>query len=734
MNQSNKGPSESLQFAFALHQTGDLNGAAKIYRQLIEADPRNFPALHYLGVIEAAFGNYEQAARLMARSVAGKPPNIQFIENYAALSYKAGKYETALQLCEQGLKIERNYVPLIYLSAVSFLQLKRLQESLAAFDTVLSLQPNHVIAVNERGTVLATMGRFDEALPCFEKASVLNPQYADAALNRGNLFGQLKRLDEALAAFDKALTLKPGLAEAWLGRAKVLKNLKRFDEALPAYDQALTLKPDLAEAWFGHGVVLNELERHEDAARSFERLVELAPDYPFAKGFLIHQRMLCCDWEGYHSIIQSIENELRAGKKSAEPFGYQSISNSPHDVKRCTEIYAAENQPRQQAVLWTGERYHNSKIRIGYSSGEFRHHAVSILMTELFELHDKNRFELFAFDNGWDDGSNYRKRINQAFDTIINIRQLMDAQAAAIIKQNKIDVLINLNGYFGEQRMGVFSHKPAPIQVNYLGYLATMGVDYIDYILADRFVIPAEHQAFYTEKVVHLPDTYQVNDTKRSISERTPTRAKVQLSEKGFVFCCFNNNFKITPKIFDVWMRLLNKLEGSVLWLLEDNAAVTRNLRSEAEARGISPARLVFAPRIDYPDYLARYRLADLFLDTLPFNAGTTASDALWAGLPLVTCSGETFAARVAGSLLNAVGLPELVTKSLEEYEALALKLARDPVLLASLKEKLARNRDTYPLFNSKRFTRHIEAAYTTMWEKYQRGEPPASFAVDPID
>ena len=353
-------------------------------------------------------------------------------------------------------------------------------------------------------------------------------------------------------------------------------------------------------------------------------------------------------------------------------------------------------------------------------------------MAELFERHDKNRFELFAFDNGWDDASEMRDRIEKAFTEIVDITRLSDLGAAALIKQKQIDILVDLNGYFGLAREGIFSHRPCPVQVNYLGFPGTLGVDYMDYILADRHVIPPEHAAFYAEKVVYLPDTYQVNDSRRAIAERTPTRAEVRLPETGFVFCCFNNNYKITPDVFDVWMRLLRNVRDSVLWLLEDNPLASSNLRREAEERGVAPERLVFAPRLKPDEHLARHALADLFLDTLPCNAHTTASDALWAGLPLLTCMGGTFPGRVAGSLLNAVGLPELITHDLESYEARALELASTPPMLIDLRTRLARNRLTHPLFDTDRFRRHIESAYVTMWERYRRSDPPESFAVRP--
>ena len=352
----------------------------------------------------------------------------------------------------------------------------------------------------------------------------------------------------------------------------------------------------------------------------------------------------------------------------------------------------------------------------------------------LFETHDKQRFELYAFDNGWDDGSATRQRIARAFDEIIPIAGVADEAAAALIRQHEIDILVNLNGYFGQARTDVFGLRPAPVQVNYLGFPGTLGAAYMDYIVADRTVIPPDEQAFYMEKVVYLPDTYQANDSSRNISPLTPTRSAAGLPENAFVFCCFNNNYKITPSLFDVWMRLLQRVPTSVLWLFADNPAAASNLRAAAAQSGVAPERLVFARHVALGDHLARHRLADLFLDTLPYNAHTTASDALWAGLPLITCRGTTFPGRVAASLLEAIGLPEMITLSLEEYAALATRLATTPVLLAAVREKLATNRDTHPLFDTGRFCRHLEAAYTTMWDRHQRGETPAGFAVAPIE
>jgi predicted O-linked N-acetylglucosamine transferase (SPINDLY family) len=431
--------------------------------------------------------------------------------------------------------------------------------------------------------------------------------------------------------------------------------------------------------------------------------------------------------------VDAIDRDTRAGKRSAEPFGYQVVATSPQELKACAEMFAAAHYPRHGAGLGTYGPFPPDKIHIGYVSGEFRAQATSILMAELFERHDKGRFKLFAFDNGWDDGSELRQRMNAAFDAIIDISRLDDAQAADAVRRHHVAILVNLNGYFGRARMGLFSRKPAPIQVNYLGFPGTLGADYVDYIIADAHVIPPGHRAFYVENVVYLPDSYQANDRKRAVAARVPSRAEEGLPPAGFVFCCFNNTYKIVPAVFDVWMRLLTTVAGSVLWLFESSPEAACNLRAEAARRGVDPARLVFAPLVPLPEHLARHRLADLFLDTLPYNAHTTASDALWTGLPILTCLGTTFPGRVAASLLHALGVPELITASLEAYEALALKLARDPVLLAGMKEKLARNRASAPLFDTPRFTRNIEAAYAAMWERYRRGAAPEGFSVSPI-
>jgi predicted O-linked N-acetylglucosamine transferase (SPINDLY family) len=419
------------------------------------------------------------------------------------------------------------------------------------------------------------------------------------------------------------------------------------------------------------------------------------------------------DWRGIDQAIAAIDQGVRDGRPVVRPFVYQAISQSPDDLKRASILYAAHRFPPKEPMA--GKSPPHDKIRVGYVSGDLREQATSFLTAGLYECHDRDTFEIVAFDMGWDDGSRLRQRLEAAFDKFVTLTHLPARDAAERIKAEGIDILVNLNGYFGAESMSVFAHRPAPIQVNYLGFPATLGAPYIDYILADRIVIPEDEQDCYTEKVVYLPDCYQVNDSKRPIAGNIPTRAQCGLPEQAFVFCNFNHIYKLTPGMFAVWMTLLKEVEGSVLWLLRSNKDFPDRLRREAEKAGVAGERLVFAPPATPAEHLARMKLADLFLDSMPYNAHTTASDALWAGLPLLTCRGTAFPGRVAASLLHAAGLPELVTTCLQQYQAEAKRLAGDPASLRVIRQKLQETRLNMKLFDTKQFCRHIEAAYRTM-------------------
>jgi len=545
---------------------------------------------------------------------------------------------------------------------------------------------------------------------------------------------ELRRIEEALASYDKAVALKPDYAEVYSNRGIALHDLKRSEEALASYDRAIALQPDYAEAYNNRGNALQDLKRWEEALASYERALAAAVDHPYAFSGAADCVMKLCDWDERTRFAADVNAHVSGKKSIVYPFVLLGYSGDPALQLQCARNSIEDMFPSLPSPFWSGQTWHHDKLRVAYLSADFRSHPVAYLTAELFGQHDRSHLEIIGVSFGVDDRGEMRKRLVAAFDEFHDVRRTSDKEVAKLLYDRQVDIAIDLMGYTQDSRPGIFAHRPAPVQASYLGFPATMGTQFIDYIIADKVVAPFEHQQFYTEKIVHLPDCFQVNDSKRKIAENAPTRQKMGLPEHAFVFCCFNAVWKITPAIFDIWMQLLHQVEGSVLWLIWDNESAERNLRKEAQRRGIDPSRLVFAGRLPFDEYLARDCLADLFLDTLPYNAGTTASDALWVGLPVLTCKGKAFAGRMAASLLHAVGVPELIACNLEEYKALALKLARNRALLAEIKAKLVRNRNTYPLFNTDRFARHIEAAYTTMWETWQHGELPKSFKVEPID
>lgn len=599
------------------------------------------------------------------------------------------------------------------------------EKAVELYDRAIGLNPQDQAALINKGASLNELKRYEEALTSLDKAIALNPATAQAWSNKGTALNELKRYEEALSHYEKAIGLDPGYAEAWLNKGVTYAELKRYEEALAHYNKALEINPDDLEAWSNKGTALNELKRYEAAAQSFQKVITLNPQFPFGKGVFLHAKLHACDWTGIEDLYRSICQDISENKQSADPFGFQGICDDESLLKKCAEIFSSAKFPPLDKLAPEKSTQNHQKIRVGYLCGEFREQATAILMTELWELHDKSQFEIYAFDNGWDDQSPRRKRIEAAFDGLIDISRMSDAQAAKVIADKEIDILVNLNGFFGRPRQGVFARKPAPVQVNYLGFPGTIGADYIDYLIADSTVIPDDSRQHYSEKVVRLPHCYQTNDSERLISDRQFSREELGLPKEGFVFCCFNNSYKILPQTFDIWMKILHAVKDSVLWLIEDNLEATQNLRKEAQARGIDPERIIFAKRLPLPEHLARHRCADLFLDTLPYNAHTTASDALWAGLPVITLTGKSFPGRVATSLLKAIGLPELITNTPAEYETLAIALASKPEKLEKFKKRLDQNRLTTPLFDASLLTKNIEAAYKAMHQRNQAGLAP---------
>jgi protein O-GlcNAc transferase len=604
-------------------------------------------------------------------------------------------------------------------------------QAAARYAEVLRADPANAEALYYLALISCQHGRFEQGAELARKSLDSDPQQARSHVILGRALHALGLHDDALASFDRAIALAPELAQAHANRADVLSKIGRNVEALDSYDRALALAPDSVADWMNRAVALIALDRHDEAVISFDRGFALDPDFAQADDFrapLLLSKLRICDWTNLVAETEELLAMVRAEKPLSLPYAIVAIPSSPAEQLQCARRYV-QDQPAH-APLWNGEAYTHDRLRVAYLSADFNEHPTAYLTAGLFEQHDKSRFEITALSFGQNDNSPAQRRLEAAFEHFIDVGGNSDQEIAALMRRTEIDIAVDLMGFTKDHRLGVLARRAAPIQVNYLGYPGTTGAPYMDYILADATVIPEDHDAFYAERVVRLPGTYQFNDNRRAISQRTPTRGECGLPQNAFVFCCFNNPQKITPEIFDIWMRLLRATEGSVLWLITGIAKAAANLRLEAEKRGVAPERLIFAPKASVADHLARHRLADLCLDTLPYNAHTTASDALWAGLPVLTCLGETFAGRVAASLLKAIGLDALITHSFAEYEALALRLARDPAYLATLKDTLNRNRDTCLLFDTQGATRHIEAAYLTMAEIARRHEKPRSFKV----
>jgi predicted O-linked N-acetylglucosamine transferase (SPINDLY family) len=714
-------------------QQGRSEEAEKLLRQALKINPASAEAHANLGDALGARGHLTEAVASYDRALTIKPAFAEALASRGVALQQLGRHDEALASCDRALEIRPGFAEALNSRGTALATLKRYAEALASYDQALAIMPAFVEALNNRGGALKDLERFDEALASYDRALAIKPDFAMSHYNRGTALSALRRHEEALASYDRVLAINRDFAEALNNRGGALSALGRHEEALPVYDRALALKPALAEALQNRGAALASLGRYEAAIKDLERAFNLNAAFPFARGMLLHARMHCCDWRTFEVESTRVIAEVHAGRQGAEPFTILGISDSPQDQLRCAQTWVRELFPVAPTAAWTGARYRHDRVRVAYVSCDFREHPLGHLMAALFEQHDRKRFETIAVSLGPDDHSAMGARLRAAFDRFIDVQPYSDREVAKLLREMEVDIAVDRNGFTTGARPGIFALRPAPIQVSYPGFPGTTGTDYIDYLIADEVVVSRDQQAWYTEKVVYLPDSYQANDSQRRIAERTPARSDVGLPDRGFVFCSFNNNYKITPPMFDVWMLLLRQVEGSVLWLLEGNATTQSNLRSEALARRVDPNRLVFAPRIAHEDHLARQRLADLFLDTLPCNAHTTASDALWAGLPVLTCLGTTFAGRVAASLLRAVGLPELVTPSIGEYRTLALQLARDPLRLGEFRQTLARNRETWPLFDTDRYRRHIEAAYLEMQERQQRGELPASFTVTPF-
>jgi protein O-GlcNAc transferase len=719
-----------FQRAVALHEQGELDQAEQLYRAVLKNDLNNVGSLYNLGILSFQRGKYDDAVELNCE-VLRRSPDFAAPYNTLAVSLRhLGRLKEAETCCREALRLAPGYAEAHNSLGDVLTALGRFGEAEAFFREALRLQPKFAEAHNNLGIVLASLGRPREAETCYREAVRLKPGSVATLNNLAIVFILLDRLEEAEIWCRETLRLEPGNVVALNNLANALSRQGKLAEAAAEFGRIANLEPGNATALRNLGNALSLQGKLSEAAVAFKRAAVLEPDDVDALSAWVYVKQRMCDWSGHSEEQARLRDGLRTKALASVAFRLLGVASTAEEQLSHARRAASKLSVSATATFPSLPSRQGERLRLGYLSSDFRALAIGYLTVGLIEHHDRRRFEVIGYSAGSDDGSGIHSRIAEAFDRFVDISELQDMDAARLIHADTLDVLIDLNGFTPCARPRIPAYRPASIQVNYLGYPSTMGADFIDYIIVDPFVVPPNQQFFFSERLVYLPDCYQCNDDKREIAEQTPSRAECGLPDKGLVFCCFNDSYKITPALFDVWMRLLHAVPEGILWLINDNPWVRANLAREAAARGIAPARLVFAPRLPLPEHLARHRLADLFLDTLPYNAHTTASDSLWAGLPVLTCAGNTFAGRVAGSLLRTVGLPELVTTSLEEYETVALRLSRNADMLARLRVRLAETRLTSPLFNTERSTRNLEAAYWRMCQIRRAGQSPAGFSI----
>ena len=687
----------ALARAVTLHREGSLADAAALYAEILETDSQHADSLHLLGVVETQLGRPLEGVRLIERS----------------------------------LSISRRQPLALANLGNALLALGRPAEALAHYARALELLPRHPQALFGSGNACCALGSFEEAAGFFERAVELAPGLVRAHLGRASALLALKSHGEAARCIERALELEPACAEAFAERGHLLADLGQLDASIGAYDRALELDPRLTTALLSRGIAYSLSARFAPAVASFKQLEAIDPRYPYARGLCLHSQLQIADWTDYHPAVGDVIERVQRNEPADFPFSFLAVCDAPALQLRCARQFAGLDL-RRPSPLWSSEPYTHERVRVAYVGADFLEHPTSYLLAGVLEKHDRDRFEVTALSLREDARSPMRHRIERAVERFIAPGACPDAQLARMIRALEIDIAVDLMGYTAEHRAGIFKYRAAPVQVSYLGYPGSTGGAEIDYIIADEFLIPEERRADYSEHIAYLPDCFQANDDGRLIDPVRPARGDMGLPDSAFVWCSMHSSYKLNPPLFDIWARLLRAVPGSVLWLIGREGVLEENLRREADARGVDPRRLIFARSLPYPKHLARLSLADLYLDTVPFNGGATTSDALWTGVPVLTCAGSSFAARMSGSLLHTVGLPELVTGSLEEYARKALELALTPERLRRIRDALARNARSSPLFCTDRFRRHLEAAYIEMAGRSRRGERAGTFKVLP--
>ena len=711
------------------HENGEIDAAIESYQRATKikhdyaaAYLNMGDALHEKQDLDAAICSYKQVIKI-------KPDDADAYYNIGTALKDKGELDIAIDSYKQAIKIKPDHAKAYYNMGIALKDKGELDAAIDSHKQAIKIKPDHAGAYYNMGNVLNEKGELDAAIDSHKQAIRIKPDHAEAYNNMGIALKDKGELDAAIYSYRQAIKIKPDYADAYNNMGNALNDKAESDAAIDSYKQALKIKPDYAEAYYNMGIALINKGEMDAAVDSYEKAIKIKPDYELAHSGKLYRQAHVGDWSGIERGREVIP-KLGISAQYINPFEILPLEDAPERHRLRSEVFAKNEFKQKPLPLASRSTQKPKRLRIGYFSSDFKEHPVAYLMAKVIETHDRNFFEVYGYSIGPAKDDKMRHRLIKGFDVFDDVQDMSDQDVALLARQDQIDIAIDLTGYTQNSRSGVFAYRAAPVQINYLGYPGTMGANFIDYIIADPILIPSDSQKHYNEKIIQLPNSYMPTDNTRIFSERELTRLEMGLPEQGFVFCCFNNNYKISPTEFDVWMRLLLKVEGSVLWLRKSNKWSEGNFCKEAKSRGIDPSRLIFADRVPMDEHLARHRLADLFLDTFAFNAHTTATEALWAGLPVVTKLGQGFAARVAGSLLTAIELPELITETEMEYEALILDLATNPQRLAAIKQKLAANRLSKPLFNTELFTKHLEDGYQRAYGQYFDGKEPEAIYV----
>ena len=708
---------------------GITSHAINNFKKAVFLKPKDSELNSLLAVQLIKEGYIDEAIDCLKKALLHDPNCSLILSTLASAFFESSDHKLAVKYYRKAIKLNPQDATSYFGMGNALRGTGNLVASIKSFKKGFKIQPDNTVAINNMGNTLSDMGNIEAAILSYKRALELQPDLAEAYNNMGNAQRRNRDFEAALVSYKQALKIQPSHANTHNSIGCLMTEKGDTEAAITSFKQAVQIEPNFTKAHFNLGVSYTDGNDPEAAITSFESALNIDPNYEYARASKLRQQAKMCDWSAIEPDRKYIPS-LGTTTQRIQPFSFLAFEDSPKNNQKRAELKAS-NDFKQKPFLPNSQPIKKPKrLRIGYFSADFHNHATMYLMAKVFEAHDPERFELYAYSFGPDKTDDMRQRLVKAVDVFRDVHGKNDRDIAIIAQQDKIDIAIDLKGYTKDARTGVFAYRAAPLQINYLGYPGTMGCDFIDYIIADKITIPEQYGPYYNESIIRVPHSYQANDNTRIISNCNITRAQVGLPEHGFVFCCFNNNYKISPAEFDIWMRLLKTVEGSVLWLYRANEYAQENLQLEAEKRGVPRDRLVFAELIPHAEHLARQRLADLFIDTFNYNAHTTASDALWAGLPVVTKLGKGFAARVGGSILTAVGLPELITQTEQEYEVLILELATNPHRLSAIKQKLEHNRMAKPFFNTEMFTKHLENGYQQAYQLYFDNKKPKAIYV----